>query len=148
MRQALSGERLRAIIATQNEIAASVLDLDAVMALVVRRASEITGASAGVIEMLEGAEMVYVVASGTAEPYLGRRLRAATSLSGMCVELGEVLHCEDADTDDRVDAEACRRVGARSLLCVPLHHAGGVVGVLKVYDPRAHAFDDGDVETL
>ncbi len=144
----LPPERLLAIIDAQNEIAAAELDLGAVMTLITRCAQEITGAAAGVVEILDGEEMVYEVASGTAVAYLGARLRADSSLSGLCVARGEILHCEDAAADDRVDGEACERVGARSLLCVPLRHAGEVVGVLKVYDPRPHAFTQDDVQTL
>jgi diguanylate cyclase (GGDEF)-like protein len=144
----LPAEKLLAIIDTQNEIAATAPELDAVMALVTRRAQELTGAAAGVIEMLERDEMVYAVTSGAAQPYRGTRLPADASLSGLCVARGEILHCEDAAADDRVDREACERVGAGSLLCVPLRHAGAVVGVLKVYDPRPRAFADDDVQTL
>jgi len=34
------------------------------------------------------------------------------------------------------------------MICVPLAHRDLSVGVLKVYAPTAHHFDDGDVETL
>jgi len=46
MGAALSEERLLAIIETQKQIAATKLDVDAVMELVVRRARELTGADA------------------------------------------------------------------------------------------------------
>jgi diguanylate cyclase (GGDEF)-like protein len=59
-----------------------------------------------------------------------------------------VLRSDDTADDPRVDAEACRRVNARSMLCVPLVHRDETVGVLKVYSPQANNFDDGDVETL
>jgi len=148
MDSALSRDRLLAIIDLQNEIAVTALDLDTVMELVVRRAQDLLGAAAGVIELVDGDEMVYHVASGTAEEYLGLRLDAGSSMSGLCVACGEVLHCEDARSDERVDAAACERVGAVSALCAPLRHAGIVVGVLKVYDPTPFYFDDADVRTL
>jgi diguanylate cyclase (GGDEF)-like protein len=148
MEHSLPPDRLLAIIETQSEIAASALDLDAVMTLVVRRARALTGAAAGVVELADGEEMVYHVASGTAEAHLGLRLRRDESLSGLCVRLGEVLHRRDAETDGRVDLDACRRVRAMSMLCVPLEHERRVVGVLKVYDPRPEAFDEADVTTL
>jgi diguanylate cyclase len=141
-------DRLLAIIETQNEIAATALDLDAVMALVVRRAQELVGAAAGVVELLEGDEMVYHVASGTARGHVGLRLRSDESLSGMCVARNEILHCQDASADDRFDLEACRQVGAVSMVCVPLRHEQSTVGVLKVYDPAASAFDAADLQTL
>jgi diguanylate cyclase (GGDEF)-like protein len=59
-----------------------------------------------------------------------------------------VLRSDDTSRDARVDAQACRRVNAGSMICVPLSHREQTVGVLKVYAPEANNFDDGDVETL
>ena len=143
-----STEQLRAIIRTQTEIAASDLDPEAIMQLIAERAQELTRASAGVIELAEDEEMVYAVTSGEATPYLGTRLEVATSLSGLCVRVEKVLRSDDTRNDPRVDAEACRRVNAASMLCVPLAHQGETVGVLKVYSPQANHFDDADLETL
>lgn len=144
----LPQERLLAIIATQSEIASAALDLEGVMALVVSRAQGIIGADAAVIEMVEGEEMVYHAVCGAAAGHSGVRLAVDTSLSGLSLLLGEVLHCDDAESDPRVDRDAARRVGALSMVCVPLTNRGRAVGVLKVYSGRAHAFDAADVETL
>lgn len=136
------------MIETQNEIAATALDLDAVMALVLGRAQELTGAAAGVVELIDGEEIVNHVASGAASSHVGLRLRPESTLSGLCISRGELLYCEDAATDERVDVEACRRVGAVSIVCLPLSHEQRTVGVLKVYDPRPRAFDAADLQTL
>ena len=85
MGAALSEERLLAIIETQKEIAATELDIDAVMALVVRRARELTGAAAAVIELADGEEMVYHVGSGAAAEEGGVAESEARSL--ICVPL-------------------------------------------------------------
>ena len=143
-----SGDHLRAIIQTQTEIAASDLELDAVMQLIASRGQELTGANAGVIEIVDGEEMVYRITTGEATPFLGVRLKIATSLSGLCVKEGRVLRSDDTDDDPRVDAEACKRVSARSMLCVPLVHHAETIGVLKVYSPAANHFGERDVETL
>jgi GGDEF domain-containing protein len=143
-----TAEQLRAIIRTQTEIAASDLDPQAIMQLISNRARELTRASSGVIELADGEEMVYAVTSGEAAPYLGTSLKMRSSLSGRCVLEGRVLRSDNTAEDPRVDAETCRRVNAASMLCVPLSHQGETVGVLKVYSPVAHHFDDGDVETL
>jgi diguanylate cyclase (GGDEF)-like protein len=143
-----SNAQLREIIRTQTEIAASDLDPAAIMRLIAERAQELTRSSSGVIELAEGEEMVYAVTTGEATPYLGTALKRATSLSGLCVREGEVLRSDDTGDDPRVDAVACRRVNAASMICVPLAHQGETVGVLKVYSPQAHHFDEGDVETL
>lgn len=145
---AASGRHLRAIIQTQTEIAASDLDLDAVMQLIASRAQELTEASGGVVEIADGDEMVYRVTTGEATPFLGVRLKQSASLSGRCLAEERVLRSDDTADDPRVDSDACRQVNARSMLCVPLIHQAETVGVLKVYSPEAHNFDDGDVETL
>ncbi len=124
----LSPRRMLAIIETQSEIASAGLALDEVMALVVSRAQAITGAAAAVVELIEGEEMVYHAVSGSAEGFRGVRLAVQTSLSGRCLLQGEVLYCRDAEGDPRVDLEATRRVGARSMLCVPLTHGARAVG--------------------
>lgn len=144
----MEADRLRAIIRAQTDIAAADLDTTDVMKLVVERARRITRASAGVIELPDDDEMVCAVTTGEATPYLGNRLKRDSSLSGHCLDVGKVLHCEDSDIDPRVDAEACRRVNARSMICVPLRHRRSVVGVLRVYSPEPNRFDRRDIETL
>jgi diguanylate cyclase (GGDEF)-like protein len=59
-----------------------------------------------------------------------------------------VLRCDDSETDCRVDLEACRKVGLRSMVVVPLRHQDTVVGVLKVMSERVGAFDDADLNLL
>jgi diguanylate cyclase len=140
--------RLLSIIRTQTEIAASDLDLASVTQLVLERSQALTRASGGVIEIPEGEEMVYKFAAGDAAPYLGTRLRRATSLSGRCVEEQRALKSDDTTRDPRVDGEACLRVGAAAMVCVPLVHQEQTVGVLKVYAGGAGHFDEDDVETL
>lgn len=141
-------DRLRAIIATQTEIAASDLDLLAAMGLIAERSQELTRASGAVIEIIDGEEMVYEVTTGDATPYLGMRLALADSLSGLCVQEERLLRSDDTSDDPRVDGEACQRVGAASMICVPLSHRREPVGVLKVYSNLVSNFTDDDVETL
>jgi diguanylate cyclase (GGDEF)-like protein len=139
---------LRAIIQTQAELATSDLDLNARLELIVERAQELTRSSAGVIELAEEDEMVHAVTTGEAGPYLGTRVKMDSSLSGLCVMEGRGLRSDDTSEDSRVDAEACRRVNARSMICVPFVHKGEPIGALKVYSPEARHFDGGDLETL
>lgn len=63
-------------------------------------------ATGAVIELLDGDEMVYRATSGTAAPFKGVRLQVASSLSGACVHLGEVLVSHDTALDSRVDQAA------------------------------------------
>jgi EAL domain-containing protein (putative c-di-GMP-specific phosphodiesterase class I) len=108
----------------------------------------IGGAEGAVVELALDGDLVYVCAAGTLLEHVGTRLRMDQSLSGLAVRTGETVSCEDAETDERVDAAACRRVGAVSMVCVPLRRAGEPIGVLKVSARRPGAFTGEDVATL
>jgi len=106
----------------------------------------LVGANGAVIELADGDEMVYRAAAGIASNYLGLRLKAASSLSGLCIHSRSALVCVDSETDPRVDIEACRKIGLRSMLVLPLNHLGATVGVLKVISPNINQF--GEEETF
>jgi signal transduction histidine kinase/CheY-like chemotaxis protein len=141
-------ERLSAIIATQQEIATAGLDLQTVMNLIAQRTQKLTSATGAAVELAEGGELVYRAVSGTASHSLGLRLPADASLSGRCLRTGQALRCDDAEADDRVDRQACQKVGLRSMIVVPLLYDRRAVGVLKVLSPQPRAFSDRDVQTL
>lgn len=146
---ASSEEWLRGVIDAQREIvAAGGWDLSRIMNVVVERAQRLSGASAAAVELREGEEMVYRAASGSAAAALGLRLKLGESLSGLCVRTGQALICKDAEDDVRVDRQACRRIGVRSMLVVPLRTAAEVVGVLKVMSAQPAQFDEQIAERL
>lgn len=140
--------RLRHIVETQKLINSVSLDRDELMRVITERAQSITGADGGVVELVEGDEMVYSAVSGISSGSLGLRLKMAKSLSGRCVRLGMPLRCDDTEHDVRVDREACRRQSIRSLIVVPLLKGDSPVGVLKVSSKRPDAFDDTAMMTL
>lgn len=107
------------IIRTQTEIAKAGMDLGNVMALVAERTQQLTNAVGAVVELAEGDDMVYRAASGSAASQLGLRIGREGSLSGLCVRERKILVCDDSETDERVDREACRKVGLRSMIVVP-----------------------------
>lgn len=148
MGQAVPHEHLLAIIETQNEIAGSTLELDAVLALVVRRARGLTGAEAALLELSEGDELVCRAASGAAEPLRGARVPVQGTCSSLCQQNGEIVHCRDAEADGRVKQEACRQLGAVSLLSVPLWHGSQVAGSLTVFTGVPGAFHYADERIL
>ena len=141
-------ERLSAIIATQHDIVTAGHDFMTVMRLIAERAQKLTRASGAAIELIERDELVYRVGNGIASRHVGLRLAIASSLSGQCMRLNEILRCDDTETDPRVDREACRKVGLRSMIVVPLHHNGRAVGVLKVLSTGPSAFAERDARAL
>jgi diguanylate cyclase (GGDEF)-like protein len=136
------------IIELQNKIASARDDVEGVMRVVVDHAMRLTQSSAAVVELVDGEEMVYRAVNGTVSHTLGLRLRRENSLSGLCVEKAEALVSNDSLHDDRVDAAACRHVGAAAMVCVPLLLGKEAVGVLKVLSSRAGAFSAETVSVL
>lgn len=128
------------VILTQSDIVRLGPDIGAVMSLVTERAVLLTSGDGAAIELLEGDDMVYRATSGIAWAQLGLRLKANSSLSGYCVQHDEVVNCPDVERDARVDQAACRKIGLRSMIVIPLKHDGVVVGVLKVMSRLANAF--------
>ncbi len=142
------GERLAAIVDTQQAVAQAALERQEVMDVVAQAAQALTGADGAVVELGQDGKMVYQAATGTAEEHVGLELDAETSLSGRCYRTGEAVVCPDTEEDDRVDQEACRRIGLRSMVLVPLAYEGERFGVLKVLSSQPGAFSATDQDTL
>lgn len=143
-----SQSQLLEIISIQTEIAKLGLDLGGVMSLVVERTLALIEADGAAIELAEGEDMVYRATSGIARSFLGLRLKRETSLSGLCVSMGTLLRCDDSDDDPRVNKEACRKVGLRSMIVMPLTHKGTTIGVLKAMSSQPSKFTEEDMSAL
>lgn len=141
-------QQLMQVLQIQTEIAKLGLDLGGVMQFIVEQTLPLINADGAAIELAEDGEMVYRAASGIATPQLGLRLRIDASLSGLSVMTGKILTCTDAETDARVDSEACRKVGLRSMIVMPLKHHGVTVGVLKAMSRQPDKFGRKDKAVL
>ncbi|OJX75156.1 sensor domain-containing diguanylate cyclase [Magnetospirillum sp. 64-120] len=141
-------KQLMEIISIQSDIAKQGLDLAGVMALATERTLSLVGANSAAIELAEGEDMVYRATSGNAASQIGLRVKRQHSLSGLSVQSGQTLICTDSETDPRVDLEACRKVGLRSMLCMPLMHLGSPIGVLKAMSDQPGHFSDQEATLL
>ncbi|MBY0369777.1 response regulator, partial [bacterium] len=141
-------ERLQRIITTQVEIAQAGAQKEDLMGVILRSTEKLTGMTGTVIEMIDGDELCYVAASGTASHFLGMRLKIEGSFSGRCITSGQVMYCRDSETDDRVNRPACRKIGLRSMIVVPLITNQKLVGVLKTYSAVPDAFGSTELNTL
>ncbi|MBV9575592.1 MAG: GAF domain-containing protein, partial [Gammaproteobacteria bacterium] len=140
--------RLNRIIMVQSRLVSSNFNLDAFMDLIVHQMQDLTPATGVVIELVDGKEMVYRAATGTVASHIGMRLAIGNSISGLCVNSHKILSSNDTENDERVNKEACRKVGARSLVVTPLFHQGNAIGVLKILSNIPNAFSETDFQTL
>lgn len=145
----LANARLRKLIDAHSRIAAAKLDLDRFLSLVTDSLLELVPAAHGsVVEWVDGDEMVYRACSGTIAHHIGLRLKRIGSLSGLCSLEKHLLYSSDTSDDPRVDAAACKRVGATSMVVAPLLYQSEVAGVVKLMASRTDAFSADDIETL
>jgi GAF domain-containing protein len=131
-----------------NEINAGEIDLDPGISIIAEKAQALTGATGAAIALRRGNEIVCRARTGRTAPDIGVRLQTDSGLSAECVRTGEVLLCNDAESNPRVDWESCRRMGVRSILVAPLRHFRRTLGVFEVLSSTPHAFDNNDVATM
>ena len=122
--------------------------LDEVLQLVAQRAVAITGADGLAIALAENNEIVLRAAAGTICPDLGQRIDRNSSFSGACFRTAQIFNCDDTETDSRVNLEACRKLGARSMVAVPLCGRRRVIGVIEAFCSWPFGFNDSDVRNL
>jgi N-acetylmuramoyl-L-alanine amidase/putative methionine-R-sulfoxide reductase with GAF domain len=122
--------------------------LDEVLQMVAERALAITGADGVAIALAEGDHIVCRGSAGNIAPDRGARLELNSSFSGACFRTGQIVRCDDAETDARVNVQACRRLGTHSMVAVPLCGRHSVIGLLEAFSTDAYGFNDSDVRSL
>jgi diguanylate cyclase (GGDEF)-like protein/PAS domain S-box-containing protein len=138
----------RSIIAAQTAIGELLRDKEALRREICSRAMALTGGTGAVLELAEGEDLVCRAAAGDLELHIGSRFTADGSIAPRAMIKGVGLLCGDTETDPRVRRELARRLGVRSLLVVPLHAGGEVVGALKVVAPEPHFFGAEELRAL
>jgi N-acetylmuramoyl-L-alanine amidase/putative methionine-R-sulfoxide reductase with GAF domain len=122
--------------------------LDEVLQLVAERAIAITGADGLAIALAENDEIVLRASAGTVKPDVGARIQRDSAFSGACFRTARIIRCDDTETDDRVNLLACRRLGARSMVAVPLCGRRRVIGLLEAFSVEPFGFNESDLSSL
>jgi len=128
--------------------AAEQFVLDEVLQLVAERAIAITGADGLGIALAENNEIVLRASAGAIKPDVGQRIQRDSAFSGACFRTAQIIRCDDTETDDRVNLHACRQLGARSMVAVPLCGRRRVIGLLEAFSVEPFGFNDSDVGSL
>ena len=122
--------------------------LDEVLHLVAERALTITGADGVAIALAQDNAIICRASAGVIAPDAGMRLDPNSGFSGACFRTGRIVRCDDTETDPRVNVQACRRLGARSMVAVPLAGQQNVIGLLEAFSGGPYGFNDSDVRSL
>lgn len=124
------------------------LAFDLVLNDVVEQARTVTGATGAAVALFRDGELTCRATSGENAPDLGVRVDGSSGLAGACVSSGEIQHCRDTEADERVNAEACRRLGVRSMLIAPLVDGQRLIGVIQVFSAWPNAFGKREISAL
>jgi diguanylate cyclase (GGDEF)-like protein len=140
--------QLDRLIDTQTAISTSELPIEGVMDVVAAEALALVGGDAACVELIDGEDVVCSATAGSGEPFLGMRLKFDETITGECFRTGQTLICGDSETDLRVGRDACRTVGARSMIVVPLADSRTVRGVLIVWSGAVAAYGGHEAQLL
>jgi TonB family protein len=124
------------------------LALDLRLHEILQQARLATAASGALIALACGNKMVCRATLGDKAPSTGVRLNTHSGLSGACVQTREMQLCDDTLADARVNAVACRDLGIRSIVVLPVLDGGDLWGVLEIFSSAPHAFNESDLQTL
>src|SRR3981081_507442 len=122
--------------------------LDEVLQLVAERAVAITGADGLAIALAENNAIVLRASAGAVRPDVGARIDRTSAFSGACFRMAQIVRCDDTELDPRVNLRACRRLGARWMVSVPLCGRRRVIGLLEAFSSEPFGFNDSDVRNL
>lgn len=125
-------------------------DLDAALQLLADRAQYITGASGAAIALRRNGrdDMLCRASVGSNAPELGALLSTEFGLSGESVRTRQLLRCDDAERDARVNREVCRQMGIASVLVMPVVNDDQVLGVFELFSGKANAFGERDLSAV
>ena len=121
---------------------------DRAVGILLDRVQTVTNADGAAVELVERNLMVHRAVRGLTAQAEGSRSDMDSSLSGLCLRTGMPLLCRDTDTDPRVDSDACRQAGIRSIAVAPMVRAAEPIGVVRVVSKEVDHFDQVDSEIL
>jgi putative methionine-R-sulfoxide reductase with GAF domain len=124
-------------------------ELEAVLQLLVERAQYITGATGASLALLNGEEMVCRASAGASAPPVGARLQVRSGLTGESIARRQLLRCDNAENDPRVNLETCREMGIASIVVLPLlRRSGEIRGLFELFSDHTYAFEERDLSAL
>ena len=133
----------------QNGRALEGTELDSALQLLVERAQYITGATGTALALPEGEEMVCRASAGASAPAVGARLQVRLGLTGESIARRQLLRCDNAENDPRVNLETCRALGIASIVVLPLLRRNGEIrGLFELFSDHPYAFEERDLVAL
>lgn len=141
-------ETSRLLAALNESIAAGSRSPDSIFSAATDAARALTDADGVALALRTNGAVVCRARSGPTAPDLGVRLDTAAGISGQCLRTAQVLRCDDAQADPRVDPDVCRRLGIRSMIAIPIRDSNRAAGILEAFSARPYGFGAEQISLL
>jgi GAF domain-containing protein len=122
--------------------------LDRIFDIVAERALQETGATSVAIGQLCDGGVTCRAIAGLPISEIGDPINRKTGLTGLAIRRQMSQWCSDTESDARVDKEACRQLGVRSIIVVPVSVQDDVVGVFAIFSGNPDAFSLADLNAV
>jgi TonB family protein len=137
------------LAASRVEDSSTELALDLVLNDIAEQARVSTLATGAIIALRHGDELICRAVAGDTSVQLGMQLDTHSGLCGDCVETQEPQFSNDTEADTRVEAQASRLFGIRSMVALPIVDDGKkLLGILELSWPWPNAVREPEVQRL
>ena len=133
------------VVETRRLIQKQKLNRETALNVIAGRLQKICNAAGTAIGLLDHDRVRYGAIAGSAGALQSAGLNLESSLAWHCFNTGENLRSPAAQADPRLDPVQCRKVGAQSLIAVPIYFEGTIGGAIELYFATTNAFQDGDI---
>ena len=123
-------------------------DLSASLQLLANRMQFLTGASSATIALRTGEQFLCRASAGSVAAEVGSPLRADVSLVIECIEMQQIICCNDTADGTSPDGRTYASLGIKSMMMMPLIRDSEVIGIIELLADRTQAFRDGDGAVL
>ena len=136
-------------LGSQENVVAANVALDWVLQEIVQQARLATSATGGFISLERAGKVSCQATSGSTAGEFAAYLNRDRRLVDACLRAGALVRCRDSETSDVLDGSACRYLGARTVVMVPiLDESERKLGVFGVFSPQADAFSNSSIVVL
>lgn len=142
-----TGWVLTQIAEMQSLLRAGGLEMATAAKLIADRLRTMTDSAGVSISLTTNGILKCISESGSGAKVPGSSIASHSLVATERLRNGRVFHSADAQRDIRLDIPACRELGVRALLAVPIQQQGEIAGLLEVRWSKPDAFHETDVRT-
>jgi len=134
---------------SQQKVVAADVALDWVLQEIVQHARLATSATGAFIGLVRANKIVCQALSGCNASEFVAYLNQDRRMVDSCLRTGSLQRCRDSEASEELDGRACRHLGARSVVLVPIpEETEEKLGIFGVLSPQVDAFSNASIAAL